>query len=224
MGMNHGGRIALLTTAVVLLIVGVVCLKQRLGSQELPPAFVPADIPSGPTRDHHLTHEPTILPADPNSNTGNSMHPSWQDHEMAPSGNLAPTAAPTFPVGNDSSGRTGQPFVPWEETNSTQLEPPFGEHSPATQEQIAPKIPETLPTQAEIPTFVITKQDDSLWVISEQAYGEGNFFRALFAVNKERVPRPDRIEAGIEIQTPSIDELRRLYPDLCPAFRDKQGS
>jgi nucleoid-associated protein YgaU len=67
------------------------------------------------------------------------------------------------------------------------------------------------------PHGIITRANDSLWMISERAYGVGLYYRALFAFNRDRVARPDRIEPGIELVTPPVDQLRRLYPDLCPA-------
>jgi hypothetical protein len=219
MGMNQSGRIVLLSSSVVLLIIGVVCLKQRLGYQESPPVFVPGDVTNGPSVDHRVTRQPTILSTEPGSESSSSMHPSWHDPDSFPARNLAPApqAQPTFPINNEAS--PNDKFKPWEESSSTQLEAPFGENATQPDERPAPPLPEVLPNATRQPV-VITKQDDSLWTISEQTYGQGGYYRALFAVNKDRIPRPDRIQAGTEIQTPPLEELRQLYPDLCPTSRD----
>ena len=223
MGMNQGGRIVLLSSAVVLLIVGVVCLKQRLGFQESPPVFVPGDDTTGPTTDNRVTRQPTILTTAPSSESNSSPQP-WHDPDSIPASNLPPTPEMTSPVNNESFPINNESlptdkFKPWEESTATQLEAPLGENATQPDERPEPPLPEELPN-ATHPTIVITKQDDSLWTISEQAYGQGGYYRALFAVNKDRIPRPDRIQAGIEIQTPPLEELRQLYPDLCPTSRD----
>jgi nucleoid-associated protein YgaU len=67
---------------------------------------------------------------------------------------------------------------------------------------------------------VLTVANDSLWTISERAYGNGLFYQALFALNRDRVLRPDRIAPGIEILTPPLAELRQRFPNLCPDMRN----
>lgn len=73
----------------------------------------------------------------------------------------------------------------------------------------------------DMPSRYVTQTEDSFWNISKQRYGgEGRFFKALYYHNRYRILRPDQIPAGIEIDTPPLAELKRLYPDLCrPAQR-----
>ena len=66
------------------------------------------------------------------------------------------------------------------------------------------------------PVTYLTEADDSFWQISHLRYGVGDYYLALFAHNRDRVGRPDRLQAGVVLSTPAIAELRRLYPDLCP--------
>jgi nucleoid-associated protein YgaU len=77
--------------------------------------------------------------------------------------------------------------------------------------------PHILPTTAIRPIggTLRTLRDDSFWSISERVYGTGVYFKALYEHNRERFPEPDRIAQGREVEVPSLDELQRLYPELC---------
>ncbi len=77
-------------------------------------------------------------------------------------------------------------------------------------------------SQRRVPATYTTVADDSFWNISKRIYdGEGRYFKALYYHNRNRIERPDRISAGIELDTPPLAELKRLYPDLCgPGQRD----
>lgn len=57
--------------------------------------------------------------------------------------------------------------------------------------------------------------DDSWWTISVRAYGTGQYFRALYEHNRDRVP-DGVLPVGQLIETPPIPELRRLYPHAVP--------
>lgn len=63
---------------------------------------------------------------------------------------------------------------------------------------------------------VQTTENDSFWLIAERVYGEGAWFKALYAHNRQRFPQPDRLPAGVDVETPTPEELRSLYPQLCP--------
>jgi len=72
------------------------------------------------------------------------------------------------------------------------------------------------PAGDSIPATYRTRADDSFWGISEARYGVGTYYRALYTHNRRLIARPDQIEAGILLETPSQAELKRLYPELCP--------
>jgi len=57
---------------------------------------------------------------------------------------------------------------------------------------------------------------DNYWTISEQVYGTGAYFNALAEHNRGKMARDDRLAPGTTLQTPSVAELRKNYPDLCP--------
>ncbi|MEE8450483.1 MAG: LysM peptidoglycan-binding domain-containing protein, partial [Thermoguttaceae bacterium] len=58
--------------------------------------------------------------------------------------------------------------------------------------------------------------NDSYWKISQKLYGSGAYFRALVEQNRDRIPREDRLAVGDLISAPTIAELEKAYPDLCP--------
>lgn len=221
--MKNRGRILLLASAVVLLIGGVVCLKRRLGDEDAPPAFLKPS--GGPTRtspENRLTHQPTILSPDPSTDAGSGVQFPWRDTEGSPIGNADGVLSPTFPV-NTLLPPANDPVLNEDRRPPTfdgRLEPAYGEGLDAN----PPAADPGSESQRARPTSLITKRNDSLWSIAERAYGQGVYYRALFAHNRERIARPDLIPEGVEVQLPPLEELRRLYPDLCPAMRAKSGS
>lgn len=58
--------------------------------------------------------------------------------------------------------------------------------------------------------------NDSYWGISQKLYGSGAYFKALAEHNLRKVPRQDRLAVGEVISAPSVSELEKAYPDLCP--------
>jgi len=56
---------------------------------------------------------------------------------------------------------------------------------------------------------------DSFWTISEKLYGSGAYFNALAEKNRSIVG-DEPLKPGQIVQTPSVEELEKAYPDLCP--------
>ena len=57
---------------------------------------------------------------------------------------------------------------------------------------------------------------DNYSKISKKLYQTDSYFRALAQHNRAAFPDANRLDVGKEIETPSVSELERLYPDLCP--------
>jgi len=76
------------------------------------------------------------------------------------------------------------------------------------------------PTQRQSTAKIITGPDDSFWSISKRVYGSETYYRALFLHNRGEVLRPDQLRAGVELETPPLEELRSLYPNEIPANAD----
>ncbi len=58
--------------------------------------------------------------------------------------------------------------------------------------------------------------NDNYWAISQKVYGSGAYFKALAEHNRGKVAQRDKLRVGDTIATPTIAQLERLYPDLCP--------
>ena len=58
--------------------------------------------------------------------------------------------------------------------------------------------------------------NDSYWTISEKVYGTGGYFKALAEQNRGKVGNEDRLTPGDLIATPSVAQLEKSYPELCP--------
>jgi nucleoid-associated protein YgaU len=64
---------------------------------------------------------------------------------------------------------------------------------------------------------------DNFWTISQKAYGNGSYFKALEEHNRERFPNSDKLPVGQEVRVPPVRELEEQYPDLCPRPRTPAG-
>lgn len=69
---------------------------------------------------------------------------------------------------------------------------------------------------ARIDTYTVVK-GDSMWSIAQATYGDGQYFRALFEHNVDRLSGSDRLEPGVVLSTPPLDELRKYHESFCPA-------
>lgn len=58
--------------------------------------------------------------------------------------------------------------------------------------------------------------NDSYWIISERLYGVGAYFKALAQHNQGRGMNDEQLQPGTLILAPSVAELEKQYPDLCP--------
>ncbi|MBU4270359.1 MAG: LysM peptidoglycan-binding domain-containing protein [Planctomycetes bacterium] len=57
---------------------------------------------------------------------------------------------------------------------------------------------------------------DSFWTISERLYGTGAYFKALAEHNRDKVDDEERLQPGDLVLTPTVEQLEKSYPDLCP--------
>lgn len=58
--------------------------------------------------------------------------------------------------------------------------------------------------------------NDSYWTISERLYGTGAYFKALAQQNRGKDANADRLQPGALILAPTVAELEKSYPDMCP--------
>jgi nucleoid-associated protein YgaU len=153
----------------------------------------------GPTVARPWPGERTASPA-PLSASSVKRRPQWAGGEPAAQALARPDEAPRA-----SATIVGFSSAPDDELAS--LRPPI---EPLQEDVEAPYVS---PDDA---APVVTLERDSFWSIAERVYGDGAFFKALYHHNRSRFPFPDRLAAGEPVDTPSEEELRRLYPELCP--------
>jgi hypothetical protein len=212
--MNPTARILLLFGALFLLVFGIVCLKQRLGSEQVPPAFVPAGTGEPMSESHnHRVGQPTILSPEPSSEHGFTIQPELREFRPTPLEDQRPSLE-EVPVRATLPEISSEPAQLPDDSSTESFE---GDSIPA-QAAATLQAPIEITTTSEVadsapPTSVMTVGDDSFWAISERVYGRGEYYKALFLLNRSVAPRPDHVAAGIELLTPSIDELQRLVPE-----------
>lgn len=64
---------------------------------------------------------------------------------------------------------------------------------------------------------------DTLYGISQKVYGEGAYYRALFAYNSDRYPHAEDIRAGNVLDVPPLEYLKGRYPELTSGAADPAG-
>jgi len=153
--------------------------------------------------------QPTPVPVTPLSVTPLSVTPLSE--QPAPGSSGGQSASPVDHKDPPSAGPN--------QSTEAAISPTSGEPAAIAAESTLPSATDFEPADlrpADMPTTYITIAQDSFWNISKLRYGgEGRYFKALYFHNRGRILHPDQIPAGIEIETPTAAELRRLYPDLC---------
>ena len=80
-----------------------------------------------------------------------------------------------------------------------------------------PQTSITEPMQKISPgTLYDVQEGDSWWQLAETAYGDGRYYRSLFAWNKTLQPRVS-LSPGTTLEIPQANQLRLAWPRLIPA-------
>ena len=98
---------------------------------------------------------------------------------------------------------------------------PGGHHDSGTGSS-APSTPLAVVGEREI----TVARNDSLWSISQEAYGTARYVPALARYNHDRVPHPDKLRRGIHLRIPPPEVLEAHFPELFrrPGHRDAMVS
>jgi nucleoid-associated protein YgaU len=210
--MGKFGRNLMLLAVIAAVGIVIVGVKRRLGTEHAPPAVLSqpgGDVERRPEPATAIP-QPKVLQAKPVIQGDSEFSPEYPDYKSSGEPSIAgPT--PLMPI------ETGGQRLPDSSPNAlpSVVSIEDGPSEPAEM-VLVPEIQETTnqpPIQA--PQDVVTVEDDSFWSISERVYGSGVYYRALFRHNQTHVLRPDQLRPGIELKVPSLETLRRLYPDDC---------
>ena len=219
----------------VVVLVAVALVLVRVARQGDAPA-VPAaairgggnDLETASKRDQELP--PRVLQVNPTTEESGDVSPLEGDsYDFAPTGgSMSPVPSPIDLPGVDRIGSpaAGTPTAavggeyrlpsPIEGQAAEDAVQPPAADSEETDAAVTQAIaPAAAPQQST--SWIITGPDDSFWSISEKAYNSRAYYRALFRHNRNAVLRPDQLKAGIEIEVPPLETLRRLYPTDFPA-------
>jgi nucleoid-associated protein YgaU len=63
----------------------------------------------------------------------------------------------------------------------------------------------------------VVAPNDSFWSIAEKMYGDGSYYRALYAFNSDRYPHAEDVRTGSVIDVPPTNVLKAKFPELVGA-------
>ncbi len=94
-------------------------------------------------------------------------------------------------------------------------EPVLGFASPSEGHHAGHGFPAMAKPQAVVGERELTvARNDSLWSISQEAYGTARYVPALARYNQDRVPHPDKLRRGVRLRIPPPEVLEARFPEL----------
>ncbi len=125
----------------------------------------------------------------------------------------------------------------FQQTNSIALSP--SEHKPLTRAEdfashsLHPPRPLRSPTNAQVVTsapsniqpvivtktkdqYTIQKSNETLWAVAQDVYGDGRLFRAVYELNRNNIPNPEKLDLGTKLLTPPLEELVQNFSNHVP--------
>ena len=118
--------------------------------------------------------------------------------------------------------------APWQKQETIQI---FPEASTQAVDDVNSQLPPQSPPIANSPLQTTTtksikklspgmlydvQEGDSWWQLAESAYGDGRYYRSLFAWNKTLQPRVS-LSPGTTLEIPQANQLQLAWPRLIPA-------
>jgi nucleoid-associated protein YgaU len=64
--------------------------------------------------------------------------------------------------------------------------------------------------------YTVETSGETLFTIAQEVYGDGRLFRAIYELNRNAIPDPDKLEEGVRLQTPPMSELIQNLSDFVP--------
>lgn len=219
------GKHSLLAASIVLFALVLLALKQWVGTGQAPSASIQqpktSDGASGPVTTS--PQRPRVVQAKPITAGPAEASPVQPEHieqgelkPVSPFQMIAPVLQET-PSGTlpEEESTVSSDATPWPSRGEVE------ELTPEPETDVADVLDDKTESPAQFPRNVVTRDSDSFWTISEEAYGTGIYYRALFRHNRTQVLRPDQLGAGVSLEVPSLDVLEELYPeDFAELSRD----
>jgi 5'-nucleotidase len=144
--------------------------------------------------------------------------PVIHDPEVRPSGLEAPVNEPAVPaaepIPSDLDPPPARDLPPPAVVNPT-ANADRSDAEPAVLEPTAPRVDLSPAEPAPLAGSHITQPGDSWWSLAERAYGDGRFYRPLFAWNRSLDPRVS-VAPGTRIDIPPLSRLQAALPALMP--------
>jgi hypothetical protein len=202
-------------------------------------AAAPPLMTEGPTRPPKIDRPPDpVAPADMAARLPDAVPAAVKTEALvvAASDDLLPPAEfvlapPARPIDDPASppAEPRDPFLAqtaWSPPDSTpEAQADFRPDVPPVSPRDAPAAPSPpqlgtmpaapAPAAAPVTGSHIVRAGESWWSLAEAAYGDGRFYRALFAWNRAVDPRIT-LAAGTQLEVPPLDKLRAAWPKLLP--------
>jgi hypothetical protein len=231
-------KLICLGVGLLLMLYGIATLRGKLEHSSGRPASLSVGNDrreSRPVSQFQISHQPTILEAKPTGVREGTSSPRYREQMVGSAEDAARESAPSFPIqpavpfptteGHQDHGASPRFDVPMEDAR---VPPPLPGETAGAPNRLAEEVASTAthlqdfrqdrwPEEpAANPTIWETRDDDSLWDISVARYGRGDYYHALFAHNRARIQRPDRLARGLLLETPAVEVLAKRFPQLCP--------
>jgi len=170
-----------------------------------PPALTPlvadpAPQPDSPGGRSRFTAPETTTTLVSNEEPFTAAAPPWQAADQQRPQPVEAAVARSFPASEQQA-----PPQPARTTTAPAFAAPLAQPSPP------PGPPPVIPGQ---PYVVVA--DDCWWSIAERAYGDGRYYRSLFAWNRTINPGIS-LAAGTTLEIPPTARLELAWPRLMPA-------
>ncbi len=134
----------------------------------------------------------------------------------------APAGASFAPPSTVAQGPTSMPergpgvaalAAPSSPSMFSQAVPAAGGNLSSTPASIVSPASAALPIAAADKPYTVAP-DDSFWSISEKVYGDGAYYRALYAYNSDRYRHAEDVRVGSVLDIPDVATLKRRFPEL----------
>jgi len=147
---------------------------------------------------------PSAEPTLPTAGAGSGAPTGRTESAVA----FSPPSAFSAGRSTPSTGASGASFA----APAVESAPPGNAFRPTADRDVA-AASAALPAATPDKPYVVAP-DDSFWSISEKAYGNGAYYRALFQYNRDRYPNADDVRPGSVLDIPPLDALKRQFPEL----------